>query len=130
MSDEIDLTNRDNFKFWTEDQVRFADLDALNHLNNIVSAVYCEAGRAELFVKEFGHDFSANINWMLANINLTYRAPVDYPNDVQIGTRVKKIGNSSIVLQQGLFTKDGCFSTAETVLVHANLETGKISAVK
>jgi len=125
MSNEIDLTERDNFKFWTEEIFRFADLDALNHLNNIASAVYCETARADFFVKILNHDFSANVNWMLANINLTYLAPVDYPNDISIGTRIKRIGNSSLIIEQGLFTKDICFSTSETVLVHANLTTGK-----
>jgi len=125
MSDDFDLTKRENFTFWTNEIFRFADLDALNHLNNIASAVYCETARADFFVKKLGHDFSANINWMLANINLTYLAPVDYPNDISIGTRIKRIGNSSLIIQQGLFAGDTCFSTAETVLVHANLETGK-----
>jgi len=125
MSDEIDLRQREIFKFWTKEIFRFADLDALNHLNNIASAVYCETARADFFVKILGHDFSANINWMLANINLTYLAPVDYPNDISIGTRIKRIGNSSLIIQQGLFIDDLCFSTAETVLVHANLKTGK-----
>lgn len=125
MSDEIDLTDRANFKYWTKDTFRFADLDALNHLNNIATAVYCESGRADFFVKTLGHDFGAKLNWMLANINITYLRPVDYPNDINIGTRVKKIGNSSIVLQQGFFTDDYCFSTADSVLVYASLETNK-----
>lgn len=125
MTEDIDLTDRANFKYWTNDTFRFADLDALNHLNNIASAVYCESGRADFFVKTLGHNFGAKLNWMLANINITYLSPVDYPNEIQIATRVKKIGNSSLVLQQGLFTEKGCFSTAESVLVFASLETNK-----
>ncbi|WP_417789708.1 acyl-CoA thioesterase [Terasakiella pusilla] len=125
MSDEIDLTDRASFKYWTKDTFRFADLDALNHLNNIATAVYCESGRADFFVQTLGHNFGAKLNWMLANINITYLRPVDYPNDINIGTRIKKIGNSSIVLQQGFFTETDCFSTADSVLVYASLETNK-----
>ncbi|WP_417821201.1 acyl-CoA thioesterase [Terasakiella sp.] len=123
--DQVNLTDRANFKFWTPEIFRFADMDALNHLNNIASAVYCETARADFFVKNLGHDFSAKVNWVLANINVSYLAPVHYPNEIEIGTRVKRIGNSSVTLQQGLFCQQGCFSTAETILVFANLETGK-----
>lgn len=124
MTNDVDLTAKASFPFWTEDTIRFADLDPLNHLNNIASAVYCEAGRADLFVREFNHDFSDKINWVLANINISYLSPVDYPNAVSIGTRVKRIGNSSLTLSQGLFTGEKCFSTAETILVWADLEKG------
>ncbi|NVJ92238.1 MAG: acyl-CoA thioesterase [Methylocystaceae bacterium] len=125
MAENIDLTQRDIFKFWTHDTFRFADLDALNHLNNISSAIYCETGRADFFVRVLNHDFSSKVNWVIANLNITYRLPVDYPNDILIGTKIGKIGNSSVIIHQGLFTKDVCFSTAETVLVKADLKTGK-----
>lgn len=125
MSDDIELTKKESFNFWTKEIFRFADMDALRHLNNIASAVYCETARAHLLSEKFGHDFAAQINWLTVNVNITYLKPVDYPNDIDIGTRVKRIGNSSIVLQQGLFDSEGCFSTGETVLVNANLTTGK-----
>ncbi len=125
MSQEIDLTDRGNYKFWTDEIFRFADLDALNHLNNIASAVYCETARADFFVRQLGHDFSSHVNWVLANINMTFLMPVNYPNQISIGTRVKKVGNSSVVLCQGHFANEGCFTTAETVLVQADLKTGK-----
>ncbi|NVK18338.1 MAG: acyl-CoA thioesterase [Methylocystaceae bacterium] len=125
MADLQDLTQRETFNFWTEETFRFADLDALNHLNNIASAVYCETARADFFVRVLDHDFRSKINWVIANLNITYRLPVDYPNDISIGTKIGRIGNSSIVIHQGLFAKDVCFSTAETVLVKADLDTGK-----
>jgi len=126
---EVDLTSRDSFRFWTQETFRFADLDALNHLNNIASAIYCETARADFFVRALGHDFSADVNWVLANINLTYLAPVHYPNAISIGTRVKRVGNSSVTLQQGLFCDSGCFATSETVLVYADLKNGKSVAL-
>jgi len=132
MSQELNLksiTQRESYSFWTEDTVRFADLDPLNHLNNIATAIYCEAGRADLFVRELNHDFSDDINWVLANINISYLSPIHYPNDISIGTRVKKIGKSSLTLEQGLFSKDGCFSTAETILVWADLKKGSGLAI-
>ncbi len=125
MSKDIDLTKHSSFKFWTKEIFRFADLDALNHLNNIASAVYCETARVEFFTQKLGHDFSGNINWVLANINLNYLSPVNYPNNISIGTRIKHIGNSSLIMEQGLFADDHCFSTAETTLVYVDLKAGK-----
>lgn len=118
------LQNKASFRFWTEDVVRFADLDPLNHVNNVTSAVYCEAGRAD-FVTNLWPDCinGKGLSWMLASLNLTFLAPVYYPAKIMIGTNVNRVGNSSVTIGQGLFSGDKCFTTAESVMVWADLDS-------
>ena len=123
MIDHIDLKTEAGYKFWTNDQVRFADLDPFNHLNNVTSAVYCENGRADFVTKLWPeHRLGKGTSWLLATLNLTFMRPVYYPSDILIGTRIQKIGNSSVTIGQGLFANRKCFTTAESVMVWADVE--------
>ena len=46
-----------------------------------------------------GHALSdAGLGPILATINCNYRQPLNYPDTVHIGTRVTKIGNSSLTI--------------------------------
>ena len=99
---EMDLRQAEIYQHWTDDIVRFADLDRLNHVNNVA----CTDG--------------SGIGWVIAEFKLQYLAAGHYPNQVRIGTRVLRLGNSSLVLGQGLFIAGSCFATAESVLVWAD----------
>ena len=46
-----------------------------------------------------------------------------WPDEVEIGTCVLKLGNSSVTLGQGLFLGDRCVATAENVMVLIDLQT-------
>tara|TARA_B100000315_G_scaffold76052_1_gene69607 strand:+ start:677 stop:907 length:231 start_codon:yes stop_codon:yes gene_type:complete len=50
---------------------------------------------------------------------------IDYPGEVEIGTVVTRIGNSSFNLGQGVFREDKCVATADVVSVYLSSATGK-----
>jgi hypothetical protein len=54
---------------------------------------------------------------VLARLVLDYRQEMHWPGCVQIGTRVERIGRSSIILAQALFQNDRCVATAQSVAV-------------
>lgn len=62
---------------------------------------------------------------MIARLALDFRAELRWPGAVDIGTAVKKVGNSSVTLVQGLFDGDVCAATAETVIVLMDEATRK-----
>jgi acyl-CoA thioester hydrolase len=117
----LDLRQPQVYQHWTDDIVRFADIDRLNHINNVAFATYCESGRVDFL--EFvwpGGTAGTGIGWVIAEFKLNYLAAGHYPNKVRIGNRVQRVGNSSVVLGQGLFIDGNCFATAESVLVWAD----------
>tara|TARA_R110002095_G_scaffold90263_2_gene78779 strand:- start:4160 stop:4594 length:435 start_codon:yes stop_codon:yes gene_type:complete len=118
---EMDLRQAEIYQHWTDDIVRFADLDRLNHVNNVAFATYCESGRVDFLEHCWpGCTDGSGIGWVIAEFKLQYLAAGHYPNQVRIGTRVLRLGNSSLVLGQGLFIAGSCFATAESVLVWAD----------
>lgn len=122
----LDLTDRTAYRHWTREHVRFQDLDRIGHVNNVAFAVYAESGRVA-FAEEVwpGSTAGTGIGWTIVRFLLDYRAQAHYPGDVEIGTRVLRIGTSSCVWGQGLFMNGTCFATSQAVVVWTDVKNGK-----
>ncbi|NVK19832.1 MAG: acyl-CoA thioesterase [Methylocystaceae bacterium] len=123
---ELDLTNPENFPHWTDEIIRFADLDRLDHVNNVMFATYSESGRVA-FLEEVdpGSTGGNGVGWVIAKLTVNFLAAAYYPGTVRIGTVVRRIGNSSIGVEQGLFSNGKCFATCENILVWADTKNEK-----
>jgi acyl-CoA thioester hydrolase len=119
------LTDRSGFTFWHEDVLRFGDLDRQNHINNVAFAAFCEGGR----VRFFDSIVRPLIGWedlfALVKITLEYRHEMHYPGVVETGTRLTRLGRSSVTFGQGLFNEGRCVATAESVVVLMDATTRK-----
>ena len=62
--------------------------------------------------------------WVIVRLTVTYLAQAHYPGNVDVGTRVERVGRTSCTLGQGLFKDGVCFATAESVLVWLALADG------
>ncbi len=123
MSDFPDLTAPSLYDHWADDVVRFCDTDQAGHVNNVAIAAYVETGRL-MFDRQVidavaegleGEEFHA----ILANLTVNYLAESFWPGKVRVGTRLIKIGNSSLTTAHGVFREDGrCIATATCVLVN------------
>ncbi len=123
---ELDLTQESSFTHWCEDKIRFADLDVYGHLNNVASATFAESGRVDFLSAVLpGSLDGRGEGWVIAKLTVTFLASAYYPGKVQIGNVIRRLGNSSLTLEQGLFTKGKCFSTIESVLVWADSKNEK-----
>lgn len=93
------------FPHWTEIDVRFRDLDPLNHVNNAVFNSYFEEARI-CFMGDtpgFKNQFEEGKSFVLAKTTIEYRSPVTYPGRLLIGTGISELGNSSITGIQVIF---------------------------
>lgn len=112
-----DLTRPDSYRFWCGERVRFADLDALGHVNNNAIGVYFEQGRIALLLAAGG--FRDDDPWtvVLARSLIEYKSELRYPNEVRIGVRALRLGGSSMTVGCGVFLGDRCIATQEAVCV-------------
>lgn len=124
--DEIrtfDPTDRAAYRHWSEERVRFADLDALGHVNNNAIGVYFESGRLEFFRTVGLHEEGTSQATVVARLAMEFLTEIRYPSRLDIGTRPVQVGRSSFTYRQGLFVDGRCVATAETVSVLFNLQT-------
>lgn len=87
----------DDFRHRTPVQVRFRDVDAFGHVNNAVFFSYVELARIRylLDVLEPDEPFD-RLPLILARVELDFRSPIAFGEEVVVDTRVDRIGRSSV----------------------------------
>jgi acyl-CoA thioester hydrolase len=117
-----DLTDPGLYDHWADDVVRFCDTDQAGHVNNVAIAAYVETGRL-MFDREViggiaqaleGEVFRA----ILANLTVNYLAESFWPGKVRIGSRLIKVGNSSLTTAHGVFRDTNCIASSTCVMVN------------
>lgn len=117
--------NRELFKNWSSDKIRYSDTDRQGHVNNACFASFCETGRVNFLYNPKNPLSSIGFSFVIAKLIIEFHAELNWPGDVEIGTAVKSLGKSSMTLIQGLYQADKLVATAETVIVQVNDETKK-----
>ena len=98
--------------------IRFADIDALNHVNHAVMLTYCETIRCDWFVAQ-GYPSMADLPFIIASAHIEYKAPVPKDADLEVAMSVPKTGTKSWEFDYILRdrAKGTLFATAKTVQV-------------
>lgn len=120
----------DDFYHHCSIDVRFRDLDPLNHVNNAVFNTYFEEARIRFIqtVPELNYSMGEGFSFVLAHLDLKYVKPVLYRESIRIGSSLKKIGNSSIIGIQAIFSaEDELKAISETTGVWYNTTTKRPS---
>lgn len=103
----------------TDIQVRFADSDALGHINNASFASYAEIARLE-FLSEFPELVKSLI---LAHLVIDFRRQVTLNQQVSVDTAVERVGETSIHLRQWINADDEMSAEITAVVVHFDYVT-------
>jgi acyl-CoA thioester hydrolase len=96
-------------KFFSPIDIRFRDLDALAHVNNVVYLTYVEQARVRYFDALFGnrHDWNKR-GVLLARTEINYLQPLFFKEDAKCGIECVAIGNKSLEFHFVIFKmKDG-----------------------
>jgi acyl-CoA thioester hydrolase len=123
------LRRADGFTHWTPVMLRFRDLDLLGHVNNVNLAGWLEDGRVgmELPVQPLTADYAGPVI-VLVDLRIQFLAEVRPGSEVRVGTRVQRIGNSSVTIGQAVFADGECAAVAEAVEVLIDAETRRPTA--
>lgn len=106
-------------------QPRFAETDALGHINNAVLPVWFEQARTPIF-ELFIPDLDVK-KWtlILAKIEVEFVQEIFYGTCVEVRSYIEKIGNSSLVCYQEAWQSENLVSKGRSVMVHFNHDTKK-----
>ncbi len=120
--------NIEKFKHKTKIKVRFSDLDAMQHVNNATYLSYLEEARIDYFDNLFKRDKgSLDFQAVVGRIEINYIYPIELGDEVEIYSRVSKLGTKSIDVEHIVaICKDNKFinaATALTKLVYYNYKT-------
>lgn len=121
--------NRNDFAAWKRIEVRWSDMDSMGHVNNAIYFTYLEQARIG-FLRDQGAASGMKVGgkgFGLVSIGCDFRRQVHYPAQLDIGTRVTKIGNRSFHLEQGVFLEgdDTLMAHGRTVMCWVDYEQEK-----
>ncbi len=109
----------------TDIQLRFADTDALGHVNNAAIATFAESGRLALLA-DAGRERPPMI---LARLAIDFRRQVRLADRVAITTEVARLGERSITLRQVLTANDEVAAEIDSVVVWFDYATQRSAPI-
>ncbi|WP_051012710.1 acyl-CoA thioesterase [Moraxella macacae] len=100
-----------------EQNVAWGDMDAFAHVNNVVYYEYAQSARIH-YLEQLAM-FDKNAFTVIASSSCQYLRPITFPDNLLIGVRCKKIGNTSLVQEYIFYStaQQAVAATAETVIV-------------
>ncbi len=101
----MQAVKREQYAHWNTVPTRWGEMDALGHINHAMYFRYIEEGRttwiARLFKDRDGLWEKEGL--ILADIQCSYIKQLKHPVTVEVGTRVSKIGRSSMTIEAAVF---------------------------
>jgi acyl-CoA thioester hydrolase len=117
LSDAPDLADRATYRYWYQEKVRFSDTDMIGHVNNVAFVALIESGRVNFTRSGVIEGMPPDILVVMRRIELDYRAELHWPAEVDIGSRLLRLGRTSFAIGSGVFDGERCVATSVTTLV-------------
>jgi acyl-CoA thioester hydrolase len=111
----------DDYPFRLSDNVRFADLDPNQHVNNAVYSSYFETSRVMLTKDQTYGLTPDGLTWVLARLDIHFRAELHWPGTIELGTGIAKVGRTSLTFAQVVFSEGKCIASAHSTTVMVGL---------
>ena len=102
-------------------QIRYADLDALGHVNNSNYLTYFEIARVHYFNELLGKDWDwRNEGIILANSSLEFLKPLLIQHEAEVKISTLSVGTKSFELYYEISVDDVVFCSGKSVIVTFN----------
>ncbi len=116
----------EGFPFSCPIEVRYRDIDAMDHVNNAVYVTFMEVARTKLWRAHLGFSGDAReVPFVVARVAVDYRSPIGLADEVEIGVGVKALGNTSFTFAYRVEAGGRLAAEAESVQVLFDDELGR-----
>ncbi len=123
---------RENYPHYLTIPTRWRDVDMYQHVNNVVFYAYFDTVIGDYLMKQGGLDYeNSEIIGFAVETHCQFLQPVKFPDVLDAGLRVGKLGNSSCRYEIGIFKQGEDTPSAVGYFVHVfvNRETTRPVAV-
>ena len=113
------VPTRDEYKVFYPITTRWSDNDIYGHVNNVTYYSYFDTAANRYLIEEGGLDISdGSIVGYVVNSGCEYHAPITYPEAIEAGVRVDRLGNSSVQYGIAIFREGEDRAAAHGHFVH------------
>lgn len=117
------------FHFYHSIEVRYSDLDPQWHVNNARIVSYIEQARLAYIMKLglFDGESFLDLNLIVADVHVTYLAPIHPKTKVRVGVRVTKLGTKSLIFEYSVEDEESgqILAKSDSVMVAYDYHTQK-----
>lgn len=114
---------RDRYGHFLPIPTRWMDNDIYGHVNNVVYYSYFDTVINEYLIRAGGLDITkGEIVGLAVETFCQFHRELTFPEVVEVGLRVGKLGNSSVRYEIGIFKKDIAEAAAAGHFVHVFVE--------
>lgn len=114
-----ELPTRADYKVFYPINTRWSDNDIYGHVNNVVYYSYFDTAANRYLIEQGGLDISdGSVVGYVVNSGCEYHAPITYPEPVEAGLRVDRLGTSSVRYGLAIFREGSEQAAAHGHFVH------------
>ncbi len=121
------------FRYYYPVNVRYSDLDTLQHVNNIAVLQYVEAARVGYYEATGIWDgvMRGGFGMVVASVKIDYLQSIQYHDKVRVGVMLRALGNKSLRFWFQVESADGkrVFARGEVVTVSYDMQEGRSTPV-
>ena len=118
-------TNRSDYNYFSKTNTRWNDNDIYGHLNNVIYYELFDTAVNKWLIKNNLIDIKNGNNiGLIVQSGCNYFSSFEYPEDIDAGIRVTKIGNSSVRYEVGLFKSNDDLASADGFFIHVYVNRG------
>ena len=124
MSERASAEPRHAYPFFTRIPTRWMDNDLYGHINNAVHYSFFDTAINGYLIDRGALDLHAegSVIGLVVETHCSFFAPLQYPQIIEAGVRVARVGTSSVRYEIGLFADAAVTSAASGHLVHVYVE--------
>ncbi|BBP96828.1 thioesterase [Burkholderia sp. SFA1] len=116
-------TTRADYAHFLSISTRWSDNDVYGHINNVVYYSYFDTVVNEYLLRAGVLDFSEGETiGLVVETRCNFFAPVVFPEPIEAGLRVEKLGNTSVRYEVGIFTQGSGEAAAQGHFVHVYVD--------
>jgi acyl-CoA thioester hydrolase len=110
---------RADYRVFYPISTRWSDNDIYGHVNNVTYYSYFDTAANRYLIEEGGLDISdGTIVGYVVNSGCEYHAPLTYPESIEAGLRVDRLGSSSVQYGLAIFREGEDRAVANGHFVH------------
>lgn len=118
-----EIPKRSDYKAFYPISTRWSDNDIYGHVNNVTYYAYFDTAANRYLIEEGGLDISdGTIVGYVVNSGCQYHSPITYPEGIEAGVRVDRLGNSSVQYGIAIFREGEDEAVANGHFVHVFVE--------
>ena len=117
--------SRAAFLHFTSCDTRWRDNDRYGHLNNAIYYELFDSAINQLLIDQRILDFELGEHvFLVASSGCHYFSELAYPDELEVGLAITRLGNSSVTYDLGLFKKGSDHTAATGFFVHVHVTRG------